>query len=503
MQVGLREWAAREPARIAATVNGEPTSYGAMERDANLLAQAFRRLGLRRGDHIALAISNDAFVFSLVWAGYRAGLYITPVPYTATAKDAAYVMRDCEARVVVIDGRLPVAAALPPLLRDGPNCLAFARDIEGCTRIEALMAESPAEPLADESPGALMLYTSGTTGAPKGVWRPLPEDGSGVPPFARDLLAVFDITSDARYLSTAPLYHAAPLRFSLAFTAVGATAVVMEKFDAARALDLLESERITHSQWVPTMFNRLLALPEARRAAFHAPAHRLALHSAAPCPVPLKRAMIAWWGPILQEYYAGSESVGLCTITSEEWLRKPGSVGRCRKGVLHILGEDWSELPPGQTGRIYFSGIPPFQYFNAPEKTAARNSPQGYQTFGDIGRVDEEGYLFMTDRQDDMIISGGVNIYPQELEAAILELPEVAECAVIGVADPDFGERPVAFVVARDEGADPAQLRARIDVWCLDRLGRIKRPKELHVLDKLPRSATGKLLRRELRSAHH
>ena len=347
-----------------------------------------------------------------------------------------------------------------------------------------------------------MMYTSGTTGAPKGVIRPLlPADWRGTPPFAADLIALFGIAGDdVRYLSTAPLYHAAPLRFALAITAGGGTAIVMERFDAESALQLVEEQRITHSQWVPAMFQRLLSLPAERRAAFSAPAHRSAIHGAAPCPATLKQSMIDWWGPILVEYYSGSEGIGLTLIDSAEALTHPGSVGRTRKGVLHIADEHGAELPAGATGLVCFSGVAPFAYHKAPQKTAARTLPQGWQTFGDIGHVDADGYLYLTDRQDDMIISGGVNVYPQEIEATLRTLHGVWDCAVVGIDDERFGETPVAFIVAqRDCALDGPTLLATVTRHCERHLGRFKRPSRFMLIDALPRSATGKLLRRRLR----
>lgn len=506
MQFGLRDWATREPARPAVQfVDGTVTSYGEMEAMANRFVHLFRRHGLVRGDHVAVVLGNGPAILAAVWAAYRAGLYLTPISHAFSGREIAYVIVNCQARMVLADQRVGqalagLAAGLGP---DGPVLYALGGAIPGFRALEPELAALPATPAGDESPGALMLYSSGTTGAPKGIWRPLPTAeavGSGPPPFARDLLQLFDFDPDMRYLSPAPLYHAAPLRFSLATLAAGGCAVVMDKFDASLALDLLERERITHSQWVPTMLQRLLNLPAERRAGHRAPAHRVALHAAAPCPPVVKRAMIEWWGPILREYYAGSESVGLCEISSQEWLERPGSVGRARKGVLHILDETGRELATGETGTIFFSGIPAFTYFGEPEKTATRTSPQGYQTFGDVGYVDEQGYLFIADRLDDTIISGGVNVYPQEIENALIEAPGVAECGVVGLPDADFGERPVAFVVATAAARrDPVRLCDELAAFCRDRLGRIKQPREFRIVDELPRSAAGKLLRRELR----
>ncbi len=494
-----RHWAAVDPQRPAVVLGDQPLTYAQLESDANRIAHILRANGVGAGDHVAAILGNDPLIFAIVWACYRLGAYFTPVPSSSSPKDAAYIVGNCEARVVFVDPLLATSAGIIALTGTKPAWFGVGSPADGFIDIASAMARTPSEPVADEGAGALMMYTSGTTGAPKGVWRPLPQASDGPAPFVRDLLVMFDIREGDRYLSTAPLYHAAALRFGLAFTAAGGTVFVMRKFDAEEALSLLEEHRITHSQWVPTMFQRMLALDDDRRATFDAPLHRIALHSAAPCPVPVKRRMIEWWGPILEEYYSGTEGVGLTALTSQEWLQKPGSVGRSRKGKVHILDEEWLEAGTGKTGKVYFSGIAPFAYFNDPEKTQARMSPQGWQTFGDLGHVDEDGYLFLTDRQDDMIISGGVNIYPQELEAALIELRDVQDAAVVGIPDDNFGEVPIAFVVTRTSTIDQAELRSTIDAWCRDRLGRVKRPKEIRFLDALPRSPQGKVLRRELR----
>lgn len=500
MSLDLRHWALQDPGRLAVRVGDVNTTYGELEAQANRIAHVLRGQGVGRGDHVAALMGNGASVFAVVWGAYRVGAYITPVPCTASAKDAAYIVRDCGARAVLVDGRLgETVAALPAMGGCSPKWLAAGGDIPGFLSVDPLLEKAPATAVADETSGALLMYTSGTTGHPKGVWRALPQTVSACPPFAQDLIAMFDVSERSRYLSTAPLYHAAPLRFGLAFLAAGGSVYVMPKFEANEALELLERERITHSQWVPTMFQRLLALDVGVRERFKAPHHRLALHAAAPCPVPVKHAMIDWWGPILEEYYSGSEGVGLTAITSDEWLQRPGSVGQARKGQLHILGDEDEELSSGQTGRVFFSGIPPFAYHGAPEKTAQRTSRQGWQTFGDVGYADADGYLFLTDRLDDMIISGGVNIYPQELEAALLEMPDISEVAVVGTPDSEFGERPVAFVVLRAGASSSAALPDSIDAYALLRLGRIKRPREIRIVEALPYSSQGKLLRRELR----
>jgi long-chain acyl-CoA synthetase len=504
MDFGLRDWARRDPDRPAVKeIDGPATSFAELERLTNRYAHLLRDAGLERGDHLAAVLGNSVHILALAWAAYRSGLYFTPVANTLSASEMAYVVANSQAKVVISDQRFAATA------REVPRAKSAARRfyslgglIDRYEPIEPALARMPDGPISDESPGAVMLYSSGTTGAPKGIWRPLPvidQADDGPPLFARDLMAVFDFRASDRYLSCGPLYHAGPLRWSLSVIAAGGSTILISKFDADRALTLLEQEEVTLSQWVPTMFHRMLALSEERRRAFHAPRHRAAYHGAAPISPSLKRAMIDWWGPIIEEYYAGSESVGLCSITTEEWLRKPGSVGRSRKGTLHILDEDSQELPPGSAGSVFFSGTTPFQYFGEPEKTASRTSKQGYQTFGDIGHVDQDGYLFLSDRLDDVIISGGVNIYPQELEQALEQVPGVAEAGVVGMQDAEFGERPVAFVVADGSHVDFELLRTELFAHCRERIGRTKQPKEIRFIDALPRSDAGKLLRRVLR----
>ena len=502
MDFGLRDWARREPGRTAVvSADGMPMSYGELDALVNRLARLIRASGLKRGDHMAAVLGNDPMFFAIAWACWRSGIYFTTISTHASSSDALYLVNNCQAKLVLVDARFDMlAGTIQSIMLGKGRCLTTGGTDAAGRQLEAALADFTNEPIADESPGALMLYTSGTTGAAKGVWRPLPETADGPPVFARDLLDIYKFSEGARFFSPAPLYHAAPLRFGLAMLTAGAMVYLTERFDAAVALDMIEREQLTHTLWVPTMLQRLMNLPADRRKVFRAPAHIMAMHAAAPCPPSLKQAMIDWWGPILSEFYGGTESVGFCTLDSHEWLAHRGSVGRAHLGVIHVLDENNRESPPRITGRIVFSGSSAFEYFGDPAKTAGRLSPQGYQTFGDIGYVDEEGYLHLTDRLDDMIISGGVNIYPQEVEAALLEAPGITDCAVIGMPDVEYGERVVAFIVLRDDVngalAEKSEFFAN---FCQQRLGSIKRPKEFRVLDKLPRSNIGKLLRRELR----
>jgi len=513
MQLDPRHWARVEPARVAVQMGGATLTYAGLEAQSNQLARVFRERGLQPGEHVAGLLRDGPFALVVAWAAWRSGVYLTPVSTALSAPDAAYIVANCLARLVIVDVRYThfdvwQSARTQDGLHwfshggacDGGEGVAGGEGRAGWERIEAAMAAQSGLPRAEETPGGLMMYTSGTTGAPKGVLRPLPPASfRGTAPFAADLIALFRLDATVRYLSTAPLYHAAPLRFALAVTAAGGTVVALDGFDAELALHALETCAITHSQWVPSMFQRLLKLPDERRARFRAPAHRVALHAAAPCPRDLKRAMIGWWGPILLEYYSGTEGIGLTMIDSHEWCARPGSVGRAVKGIPHVVDAEGRELSAGEVGEIFFSGIPPFQYFGDQGKTGKRTHALGWQTLGDVGYLDDAGYLYLTDRLDDMIISGGVNVYPQEIEEAIRELPEVLDCAVVGVADASFGERPIAFLVGK-AGIAPDALIELTRAHCAERLGRIKRPDRFVAVSSVPRSATGKLLRRQLRS---
>jgi long-chain acyl-CoA synthetase len=498
----LRVHATASPSRIAFTSGQESVRYAELEANANRMAGAFRRLSLARGDHVAVLVGNRPEMLTLAWAAWRSGVYLTPMSTALTPSELLYLVDNSDAKLVIADAALSdLASGLVGFDKRPMQWFSLRGSIDGYEALEPLLAQCSPSPHADEPPGALMMYTSGTTGAPKGVFRPLlPAQWRSTPPFAADLIDLYGLGGDdVRYLSTAPLYHSAPLRFALAVTAGGGTVVAMERFNADEALRLLEEQAITHSQWVPAMFQRLLTLPVQRRAGFAAKAHRMAIHGAAPCPPAVKRAMIEWWGPILVEYYSGSEGVGLTTIDSSEALRKLGSVGRARKGTLHIVDETGAEQPVGATGAVYFSGISPFAYYKEPEKTAARTLPQGWQTFGDVGHVDADGYLYLTDRLDDMIISGGVNLYPQEIESVLREVPGVFDCAVVGVPDDRFGERPVAFIVIDPSAENDTQaLMSRVSAHGATHLGRFKQPERFYVVESLPRSPTGKLLRRKL-----
>jgi acyl-CoA synthetase (AMP-forming)/AMP-acid ligase II len=348
-----------------------------------------------------------------------------------------------------------------------------------------------------------MLYSSGTTGRPKGVKRALSGGPFDTPSPNHELTRkLYGFDTDTVYLSPAPLYHAAPLVFSTAVMSFGGTVIVMEHFDAEQALKLIERHRVTASQWVPTMFVRLLRLPDTVRRKYTLGSHRVAVHAAAPCPVEIKRQMIEWWGPIIREYYAGSEGNGFVVIDSPDWLAHPGSVGRAVLGELRILAEDGTEQPPGVPGAIYFANGPAFEYHNDPDKTRGAYSPQGWSTLGDVGYLDQDGYLFLTDRKAYMIISGGVNVYPQEAENVLTGHPQVVDVAVFGVPNEEFGEEVKAVVQPIDMALATPQFAQELIAYCRARLADVKCPRSIDFDPELPRHPTGKLYKRLLRDRY-
>ena len=497
----LAKWASDTPEKIAAIFpdTGESLSFRALEAAANQVAHGLIALGLTPGQGIALLLENTPEFLMLSYGAKRAGLMVTPLSIHLRAPEVQHVLRDSGAALLVAGAALhDLASALD--LQALPHRFSAGGALAGFLPLQSLMAGQPATWPAGERPiGREFLYSSGTTGLPKGIRRPLIAFADRhKPEFDMSWKAFYGFAEDTIYLSPAPLYHAAPNRYVQRTIDGGGTAVIMRRFDAEACLALIEKHRITHSQWVPTMFVRLLALPDAVRKNYDLSSHRSAMHAAAPCPIPVKRAMMAWWGPIIREYYAGSEGIGVCFIDSETWLRKPGSVGRPAYGAVHILDEDGRDLPPGEIGRIWFEGGARFAYHNDPEKTAAAYNDRGWATLHDLGWLDEDGFLFLSDRRADLILSGGVNIYPAEIEAVLTQHPAVAEAAVIGMRDAEFGERPRALVVARKAPGDAALAEALI-AHCRGQLGGLKIPVAVDFVAELPRSEAGKLLRRVLK----
>jgi fatty-acyl-CoA synthase len=504
------EWAEKTPDKPAVIMHesGVVVTYRELEDRSRRLAQLWWSKGLRPGDHVALFMENRAEFYDVAWAAMRSGLYLTTVNRYLTSEEAGYIIDDCEAQSVVVSATL--ARALPDLQSHAPRChgwLVVGGDVDGYDSYETSTAAMPAEPLADEPAGAFMLYSSGTTGRPKGIKAPLPgkplrEHSVGVSGL---LAGVFGFDESHTYLSPAPLYHSAPAGFSVSAQALGGTVVVLEHFDPVGALQAIERHHVTHSQWVPTMFVRMLKLPEEDRTGFDLSSHRVAIHAAAPCPREVKRQMLEWWGPVVHEYYAGTEGIGFTYVGPEDWLAHPGTVGRSILGTIHICNEDGNELPVGEDGIVYFEQPRiAFEYHNAPEKTRSVKHPQhdNWAALGDVGHVDADGYLYLTDRATFMIVAGGVNIYPQEIEDVFVLHPKVADVAVVGVPNADLGEEVKAVVQLADGVEASDATTEELLAFARQHLARFKVPRSIDYLDELPRLPTGKLYKRLLKDRY-
>jgi long-chain acyl-CoA synthetase len=503
----LPDHARRTPDKPAmVTDTGQVVTYAELETRANRLSQLLHARGLRRGDHLTLLMENNIRFMDVVWAAYRSGLYFTTINRHSNVEEAAFIARDSGTKAIVSSfAQRELAAALQTHIPDCEIRLMVDGAHDGWDSYETRLAEYPARPLAQEWMGDAMLYSSGTSGRPKGILRPLTGKSAADGFAQRQLSNRFAFSSDTVYLSPAPLYHAAPLGYVLTVQSYGGTAVMMEKFDAQAALALIEKHRVTHSQWVPTMFVRMLKLPPEARTAFDLASHRCAIHAAAPCPVDVKRQMIDWWGPILYEYYSGTEGAGVTTINSEEWLTHPGSVGRAVVGIIHICDDEGRELPIGKSGLVYFErDAPAFSYHNDDAKTRASRHPNhpNWAAMGDIGYVNAEGYLYLTDRKAFMIVSGGVNVYPQAVEDALIMHPMVADVAVFGVPDPEMGEAVKAVVEARAGVTPSAELAAELITFARERVAHYMVPRSIDFIDKMPRLPTGKLYKRLLRDRY-
>ncbi|WP_353946264.1 acyl-CoA synthetase [Streptomyces sp. HUAS MG91] len=484
------------------TADGDTTlTYGELEENSLRLADHLRTRGLRRGDHLALLCGNNPRVMEVYWAAMRSGLYLTAVNHHLTADEAAYIVRDCGASALVVSGPLSELGSAVADLAPG---ITHVLNLDDGT-YDAALAAASAEPPAVQPRGTDMLYSSGTTGRPKGVRPALPEGDVRTEPSTVQLLfqPMYGFDEETVYLCPAPLYHAAPLRFCGTITATGGTVVLMNSFDAQGALAAVERHRVTHSQWVPTMFVRMLKLPDAVRERYDISSMKVAVHAAAPCPLEVKRRMMEWWGPVLYEYYSSTEGNGITFIGPDEWLRKPGSVGRAGLlGELRICDEEGKVLPPGETGTVYFERDElPFRYHRDDDRTREAQHPEhpAWTTTGDIGHVDEDGYLFLTDRKAFMIISGGVNIYPQEIEDCLVLHPAVADVAVVGVPDEEMGESVRAYVEPAEGAPCGPESAAELIAYVRDRMAHYKVPRDVEFVASLPRTPTGKLAKGRLR----
>jgi long-chain acyl-CoA synthetase len=504
---------AQPPDRIAAVMagTGETLSYGELERRSVQLARVLREAGLRPGDAVALLTENSLRAFEVYWAAMRSGLYITAINYHLTPDEVGYIVADSGAAALIVSAeQAATAEAFTGQANAVKLRLAFggpAGPITGYGSYEETIAKASPVPLADQPRGATMLYSSGTTGRPKGVRPPLPGGQVGDATGILTALAsgLFGVTGECVYLSPGPIYHAAPLRWSAAIQAVGGCVVVMKRFDAEQAVAAIERWKVTHAQFVPTMFVRMLQLPPHIRDSYDVGSLRVAIHAAAPCPVEVKRKMIDWWGPILVEYYAGTEGNGMTAVDSATWLTRPGTVGRAAHGVIRICADDGTELPAGHTGTVYFEQDEvPFAYHNDPDKTRAAQHPEhpAWTTLGDVGHLDADGFLFLTDRKAFTIISGGVNIYPQEIENVLALHPAVYDVAVIGVPDPEMGESVAAFVQPAAGAVPGPELEREIIAFVKSKIASFKAPRTVRFVDNLPRTEAGKLMKPELKARY-
>lgn len=482
--------------------HGGALSYAQLEAQANQSAWQLRECGLKRGDVVACVFDNAPEVFVFGWAAQRTGVYLTSISNKLSAADVGYILEDSGARLVVISDTL--VPLIQPALTASVRAFAWdAATGTGLASWSTLARRRPPVAIPDPSPGTDLLYSSGTTGRPKGIVPVLPDGPLDHPtPLTRMGTELYGMGPDTVYLSTSPLYHAAPLRWALTVQRLGGTVIVMERYDPEAALQLIETHRVTHATFVPTHFVRMLKLPEGVRARYDTTSMRAAIHAAAPCPVQVKQAMLDWWGPVLYEYYSGTESCGITALSPEEWLHKPGSVGRAILGTVKILDDADQELPPGREGLVYFADGPAFAYLNDPAKTAEAHNSRGWATLGDIGRLDEDGYLFLTDRKSFTIISGGVNIYPQMIENHLITHPLVADVAVIGVPDEEMGEKVVAIIQPVDWCSAGERLAEELRGFARAGLGGVMTPRQFEFRRTLPREATGKLMKRLLREEY-
>ncbi len=491
-------YAASTPDRLAVVVGGTGHSltFGELEARANKVAHVLRANGLGVGDHVALLLENRVEFFEVMWAALRAGIYVTPINWHLNAAEVAYIVNDCEASLLFgsadLLAEIDDEVALPSERR-----IAVGGAVPGLRDYETLLADCPAEPIADQSEGSYMFYSSGTTGRPKGIKAPVIGGEIGTPnSFSGLMSTMFGVSESSVYLSPSPLYHAAPAGWTTGAHRLGASTVVMERFDPVETLELIQRHRVTHVQFVPTHMVRLLKLPAEVRDRYDLSSLEYVIHAAAPCPPDVKRAFIDWVGPKVYEYYSGSEGMGFCIIGSEEWLAHPGSVGTSLLGAVHVVAADGTELGPREEGQVYFETPSRIEYHGDPEKTAAAFNDRGWGSLGDMGWVDEDGYLYLTDRVSNMIISGGVNIYPREIEDVLVMHPDITDAAVIGVSHPDMGEAVRAIIEPAGPVDDDAVFAREVIDYCRGRLTHFKCPTSVALVGTLPRLQTGKISKR-------
>lgn len=499
-------FAERTPDRPAIVLadSDRVVTFAQYETRSNQVAHLLKSLGLERGDRVAIYMENNAEYLILAWGALRTGLRVTAVATHLSPEEIDYILSDSGARVFFTSEAMAHRAIqLRAEVLSSDRKFMLGPSTPGFTDLSVALDQQPSEPVADQIEGVEMLYSSGTTGRPKAVQKPLPETPFGKPPPAYQSFAdIYGVDENTVYFHPAPLYHAAPLLGHLRVIRFGGCCVVTRKFDAERALTMMDHYGVTHSQWVPTHFVRMLRLPQEVREQYQGSKHRVAIHAAAPCPVDVKQKMLDWWGPIIFEYYGGSEGNGYVAISAQEWLQKKGSVGRAKVGTLRICDEDDNEVPIGAEGTVFFEDGPKFGYHNDPEKTATAYNKHGWTTLGDVGYVDHDGYLFLTDRRAFVIVSGGVNIYPQEAENLLGAHPDVMDVAVFGVPDPEFGEQVKAVVQPVRMEMAGGKLESELLEFCRERLSHVKCPRTIEFRDELPRQDNGKLYKRKLRDEY-
>jgi len=486
--------------------SGEEVSYRQLEQRANRGAHLFRALGLKAGDHIAIFMENNRYFMEIVWGAQRAGLIYTAISTHLMRDEVLYIADNCEAKVLITSPKL---SAIAREVASGSSSVdhfyMVDNALEGFNSWDDACASQSDQPIDDEEGGVPMLYSSGTTGMPKGVLPALPDNlpVDALSPQMQGLMLLFGFDENTVYLSPAPLYHAAPLAYNLFTMYAGGTSIIMDAFDAEVSLSLIERYRVTLSQWVPIMFTRMLKLPEDVRNRYNLSSMKAAFHAAAPCPVEVKQQMIDWWGPIILEYYSATESHGVTFIDSQQWLAHRGSVGLPMACEVHILDEEQQEVPTGEVGEVYFAKRGPrFEYYKEGGKTDEAYNEKGYASVGDMGYVDQDGFLYLTDRRNFMIISGGVNVYPQEVENHLITHPDVADVAVFGIPSEQFGEEVKAVIQPVDLGTDTEALSGLLDNFCRQHLSTIKCPRSYDFMDELPRLDNGKLYKRHLQNQY-
>lgn len=495
------------PTKLAVVMDGDGRSltYRELEEQSNQLAHLFRAAGLQTGDHIAFVLENRPEVFVVAWAAQRSGLYYTAMSTRLTPDELEYIANDCGARVIVASAATVAAASAV----NAPNvelCLLIDGAHDGWESLTTAMEAYATTPIADQAEGADMLYSSGTTGRPKGVKVRLPEGEYPTMSAVGSRQVLFGVDQNTVYLSPAPLYHAAPLRFCMANHRIGGTTVVMDHFDPESFLAAIERYRVTFTQVVPTMLIRMLKLPEEVRNRYDLSSLTAVVHAAAPCPIEVKERMIDWLGPMIHEFYAGTEGLGWVYCNSAQWLAHKGTVGVSLFGQLHICDENGDEVPAGEVGTIYFEGeaASTFGYHHDEERTRSSRHPKGrgWSTLGDVGYLDAEGFLYLTDRKAYLIISGGVNVYPQEAENVLALHPKVADAAVFGIPDDEMGEAVHAVVQLADGVEGTPEVAAELIAYCRDRLAHFKCPRSIDFRSELPRHPTGKLYKRVLKDEY-